>query len=425
MMRNRWNGYRENQKVAIKRSVIFIKWMVVSLVVGLVGGILGSAFHHSIEYVTHWRMEHGFLVYLLPLGGLLIAFFYGMFRKKGALDTNRILEAARGEQDVPLVLLPLIYFGTVVTHLLGGSAGREGAALQLGGSMGYHLGRLFRLSRKELSVFVMAGMSGVFSALFGTPITAAVFSIEVTEVGKIRYRGLVPCVLAALTAYGVSQKMGVAEPWPKVMAVDAFRMIDFGKVAVLAGLLALVSILFCLTIKQSKKWMEKLLPNGYLRAVVGGLLIVGLTVLLRTRDYNGAGTEVLLRALQGTSKPEAFFWKIAFTAITISAGFKGGEIVPTFFIGATFGAAVAPVLGIDPSLAAALGMVTLFGCVTNCPMASILLSAEMFGTQGLWFFALSVSLGYLLSGKCSLYGSQRIPEPKLLVQETEEPAEEN
>ena len=397
---------------AVKKSFSyiksFIKWIIIALAVGAVGGIIGSIFHKSIDYVTELRGENSWLVFLLPAGGLVIAGVYAIFRSKGKIDTNRVLEAVGKDEKVPLVMAPLIFISTVITHLLGGSAGREGAALQLGGSIGYNIGKLFRLSKNDMHLIVMAGMSGVFAALFGTPLTAAIFALEVVNVGVFHYAGLVPCIISAITAYKIALVFGISPVHFSGISFNTISPEMIGKVIILAVLCAVVSILFCLAIKKCEHYMEKFLPNKYLRGVIGGLIIVVLTMLLNTYDYNGAGMDVITRALAGQAKPEAFVLKIIFTAITIAAGFKGGEIVPAFFIGSTFGCVVSSLLGLDAAVGAAIGFTALFCGVVNCPLASIMLSLEVFGVDGLLLFAAACGVSYMMSGNFGLYKSQKI-----------------
>ena len=392
---------------------VFLKWIAISLIIGIVGGLVGSLFHISVDYVTDLREKNGFLILFLPLAGLLIVLLYQHFRAKGKIDTNRVIEAVRNNEKVPLVMMPLIFVGTLITHMFGGSAGREGAALQLGGSIGYNIGKLFRFHAKKVRLLVMAGMSSVFSALFGTPFTAAVFSMEVTNVGEINYAGLVPCVLSALISYMVSHQLGLEGVRFSGIVVDSLNVFLLGKIIVLAICCALVSILFCTAIHKSELSMKRFLPNKYMQTFVGGLLIVQLTILVGSQDYNGAGMHIIKSAMNGQVHYEAFLLKIVFTAITVASGFKGGEIVPTFFIGSTFGCAISPLLGIHPTLGAAVGMVTLFCCVVNCPIASIMLSLEVFGADGLLFFALACSVGYMMSGYFGLYHKQKILYSKL------------
>jgi len=407
------NSIKTNLKFSTDYVLAFLKWTVLSVFVGLIGGVLGSVFHICIDRVTELRMEHGFLLFLLPLGGLLIAAMYHLFSSKGRIDTNRVIESVRENEKVPLVMIPLIFISTVITHMLGGSAGREGAALQLGGSVGYNVGKLLRLNEKSMRIIIMSGMSSVFAALFGTPLTAAVFSIEVISVGVLHYAGLVPCVTASVVAYTVSRKFGLGGVRFDNVVMEQFAVSSFAKVAILALLCALVSILFCAAIKKCEHLMDRMLRNRYLRTFIGGLIIALLSLILNTRDYNGAGMDVITRAMNGETGGAAFLLKIIFTAITISAGFKGGEIVPAFFIGSTFGCVLAPLLGLNPSFAAAIGFVALFCGVVNCPVASIILSIEVFGAEGLLFFALACSISYMMSGCFGLYHSQKIVYSKL------------
>lgn len=403
----------ENLKNTFAYVKTFIKWVILAAFVGVLGGTIGSAFHIAIDYVTEIRTEHSLILYLLPIGGLVIVGLYSLAKKQGHIDTNRVLEAVRTEEKIPFVMAPLIFISTVITHLLGGSAGREGAALQLGGSIGYRMGKIFRLNREDMHLIVMAGMSAVFSALFGTPLTAAFFAIEVVSVGIVHYAALVPCITAALTAFGVAQLFGIS---PVRFGMILFPNLSVGivlKAALLALLCALVGILFCFAIKKCEHYMEKFFPNKYIRTVVGAVIIILLTVLLGTYAYNGAGMDVIEEALGGKANPEAFLLKIIFTAITISAGFKGGEIVPAFFIGSTFGCAVSSLIGLDAGFAAAIGFVTLFCSVVNCPVASLLLAIEVFGGNGIPLFAVACAVSYMMSGCSGLYRSQKIMYSKL------------
>ncbi len=404
---------KNNIKTAIEYIKTLLKWAVLASAVGLLGGVIGSVFHICIDYVTELRGEHSWLLYLLPLGGLIITGLYAFARKQGKIDTNRVLEAVRTEEKVPFVMAPLIFVSTVITHLLGGSAGREGAALQLGGSIGYRLGKIFRLNREDMHLIVMAGMSAVFSALFGTPLTAAFFAIEVVSVGVVHYAALVPCVASALSAFGMAQLFGISPVRFLDISFPGLTPELVLKAAFLAILCALVGTLFCTALKLCEHGMEKFLPNKYIRTTVGALILILLTLLLGTYAYNGAGMDIITRALSGDARPEAFLLKILFTAITISAGFKGGEIVPAFFIGSTFGCVVSGILGLPAGVGAAIGFVTLFCSVVNCPVASLLLAIEVFGGEGIVIFAVACAVSYMMSGCSGLYRSQKIMYSKL------------
>ncbi len=391
----------------------FGKWIFCAIFVGAIGGVVGSLFHMCVDFVTDVRAENSWLIYLLPAGGILIFLLYGVFKKLGALDTDRVLTSVSKDGDVPFIMAPLIFISASISHLLGASVGREGAALQLGAAIGYRFAKTLKMSKESIHTIVRAGMSAVFSALFGTPLAAAVFALEVVSVGSLPYGALVPCFLSSATAFLVSTSMGVAPVRFLDISVPAISAGVLLQVLVLAVLCAVLSILFCVAIEKGKAGAIKLLPNSYLRSFVGGAVILLLTILLKTYDYNGAGMEVISRALSGDARYEAFLLKIIFTAISIAAGFKGGEIVPAFFIGATFGCAFGSLLGLGAQFGAAIGFVSVFCGAVNCPLASILLGIEVFGAEGALPIALACAVSFMLSGRYSLYQAQSFLYSKL------------
>lgn len=404
---------KESLKMSLLNFKALVKWIVISLVIGVVGGVIGSIFHISIDIATELREKNGYIIFLLPLGGILIAFLYNLCKKQGHIDTNRVLESVRKDEKVPFVMAPLIFISTVITHLFGGSAGREGAALQLGGSIGYKIGKILKLNKNDMHIVVMSGMSGVFAALFGTPLTAMFFSLEVTKVGEMYYTGLVPCLVSSLCAYFVATLFKIPPVRFENIGIEVFSFEAVVKILIIAILCALVSILFCVLIKRSEHYTKKFITNNYLRALIGGAVIVLLTIISGTHDYNGAGMDVITKALNGEVKYEAFILKMLFTVITISAGFKGGEIVPTFFIGSTFGCLLGLILGLNPSFCAAIGFVSLFCGVVNCPVASLVLAFEVFGAESILLFAIAVCISYMMSGRYSLYASQEFVNAKI------------
>ena len=391
-------------------AVTLLKWMVLGGVIGLVGGIIGSLFHIGVDTATQMRLAHPWVLYLMPVGGLAIVGLYRLTKTEGK-GTNDIIASVHFGEQVPGLLVPVIFVSTVITHLCGGSAGREGAALQIGGGIGYQAGRLLRLGEKDLPLATLCGMSGVFAALFGTPLTATVFALEVISVGVLYYAGLVPCLTAALTGYLVSVLMGVP-PTRFTVTLPGLEVRTMLLVMVLALLCAVVSILFCRGLHGVEHLLKRTLKNPYLRVAVGAAVLIGLT-LLTNGDYNGAGMEVIGRAIAGQADPWAWVWKLLFTAITIGCGFKGGEVVPSFFVGAAFGCVAAGWLGLPAGFGAAMGLVSVFCGAVNCPLASIILSVELFGSGDLLYFAMACSISYLISGYCGLYSSQTILYSKL------------
>ena len=391
----------------------FAKWTFFSLIVGCVGGGVGALFAHLIAFVTDVRMNNEWLLYLLPLGGVAIALIYHLLKVEHQ-GTNQVFEAVRSEKRVPCRLAPAIAISAGITHLLGGSAGKEGAALQLGGSVATLIGRIFRCDDKDRHILTVSGMAAVFAAVFGTPMGAAVFAVEVVSVGYVSLSALYPSFASALVAYLFAVRLGVHPERFNVDIIPEISAVYLGKVLVLAVVVAVVSIVFCLAMKHSHEAFEKYIRNPYIRAVVGGVVVIALTLLVGTRDYNGGGMHIIEGIFHGEEVSKwAFLLKIIFTAVTIGSGFKGGEIVPTLFIGATLGFTMADVLGMPVAFCAAIGMVALFASVTNCPIATVFLAVELFGGEGLLYYALAIFVAFVLSGYFSLYTGQKIVFSKI------------
>ncbi|MCI9563343.1 MAG: chloride channel protein [Oscillospiraceae bacterium] len=393
---------------------VFARRTALSVLIGLLCGGLGGVFHYVVDLSSGMFHAHGWLLYLLPLAGMAIVWLYhraGIFQDKGA---NLVLASLRTGETVPARVAPLIFAGTVLTQLCGGSAGREGAALQIGAGTATCFNRVFHLEGKSANRMTMCGMSALFAAVFGTPITAALFSMEVSAVGVLHYAALYPCLVSSITAWEVSRYMGTAGVAMPAIPLPSPDVGTLFRVLALTLACAVVSILFLEVMHLAGRLYRRFFDGKpYRRAAVGGMLVAAATVLLGTRDYNGAGMEVAVAAVGGQAASWAFLLKILLTALTIGAGYKGGEIVPAFFIGATFGCVAGPWLGLDPGLAAAIGLIALFCSVVNCPVASMLLSVELFGGTRLWMFAVVCGVSYLMSGYSTLYSEQKIIYAKL------------
>ena len=386
----------------------FLKWVLLGLLMGIIGGLLGAGFHHALHFVTHLRGEHTWLVCLLPLGGLLSVGIYRLFGLRNNRGTNEIIDAILDGKPVSPMVAPVIFLASSITHLFGGSAGREGAALQLGGSVASLLGKLVRLADKDRTVLTMSGMSAVFAGLFGTPLTATIFCMEFESVGTLFTPALLPCYLAAFVASRVSLALGVHAEVFILENAAVLNAANLGGFAALAVLVSLLGIAMCKVFHSAEHLAAHKLPNPFVRIAVGGAIITALTLLVGDHRFNGAGMDMALTAVGGETDWYNFLLKMLFTAVTLAAGFKGGEIVPTFCIGATFGCLVGGLLGLDAGLAGAVGLVGLFCCATNSPLASIVLSVEMFGGANLYVFALTCVICFVLSGHSGLYASQII-----------------
>ncbi|MCC8150753.1 MAG: chloride channel protein [Lachnospiraceae bacterium] len=386
-----------------------LKWIIFSILSGILVGLVGVAFYFCMDAVTSCRAAHPRLIFLLPAGGLAIVGLYRLLHDEKDTGTNLVLSAIHSNDKIPLRMAPLIFISTLITHLFGGSAGREGAALQLGGSIGNALGKLFRFDDKDQHIMIMCGMSAAFSALFGTPLAAAVFSMEVVSVGIMHYSALVPCVIASLVAHGIALSCHAMPESFDLGVLPDFSIRTAVLIGVLAVLCAFVSILFCVILHSAEHLYKRFFKNAYLRASVGGGIVVILTLLVGSQDYNGTGMSMIESCIAtGEVYPLAFLLKMIFTAATLGAGYKGGEIVPTFFIGATFGCLFGNLIGLSPALCAAVGMGAVFCGVTNSPITALLICFELFGFEGMPYYLIAIALSYMMSGYYGLYSSQRI-----------------
>jgi len=390
-------------------SKVLVKWLLMASLVGVIVGVIASAFGHTLIAVNNFRAAHPMIILGLPFAGLLIVFLYRYFKDQDDRGTNMVIASIHSSTGIPFRMAPLIFITTVITHLFGGSAGREGAAIQLGGSIANRMGKKLKLNQNDQHIIVMCGMSAGFSALFGTPLAATIFSLEVISVGIMHYSALVPCVTASMIAHFVADFLRMPPEVFPVTAVPEFAAVLFFKTVLMGALFGVCSIVFCMIMHQVEHLLAHHLKNAYVKIFVSGCAILVLCGLLGSDIYLGSGMGIIEHIFhEGETAPFAFLLKMIFTALTIGAGFKGGEIVPSLTIGAALGCVMAPLFGLDVSLAAAMGMIGVFCGVTNCPITSLLISFELFGFAGMPYYLTTVAVSYMLSGYYGLYHAQRI-----------------
>ncbi len=404
-----------NSRVGIG-LLYFIKWTVISCIIGVAGGMVGSVFGHGVRLATKAFQSYGWLLLLLPVSGCMIVWLYRRFHEEGNRGTNMVLSSISSNEKITPATAPLIFISTILTHLTGGSAGREGAALQLGGSIGSLVGQVVRLDEKDKKIAVICGMSACFGALFGTPLAAAVFCIEVANVGVLYYAALIPSLFASFIGAGIAGLAGLTGEHFEILEIPEFGIGPAVRIVILGILCALVSVGFCMLLHRGEHLYKKYIGNPYLRVLVASGLLILFTLAVGTRVYNGSSMGLIEEAMEGKVRYEAFLLKAVFTAVTLGAGYKGGEIVPTLCVGATFGCAVGSLLGFSPSLCAACGMAALFVGVTNCPLASMLIAFEMFGFEAMPYLVIAVAVSFGLSGYYGLYGSQKFAYSKVRME---------
>lgn len=393
-------------------TLLLAKWLILAAVVGVLCGGIGAAFYHAITEVTALRGQHPWLLFTLPLVGLVIVAIYKLTGTEGQ-GTDNVIDAVQDGKPLQVLLLPAIFIATVLTHMAGGSAGREGAALQMGGDIGWHAGRLLHLSDHDCRVATICGMAAFFTALFGTPLAATMFAMMVINVGLVFYAAFIPAYAASLVSYGLCTVLQVT-PVRFSVTAPATAPLPLVQTAGFGLACAFVTMLFCAVLRVMGRRMQRWFPNPWVRVLAGGAAVVIATLLYGSMRYNGAGTDVIQQAIeQGQALPQDFLLKILFTAVTLAAGYKGGEVVPSFFIGATFGCVAAPLFGLPAGFGAALGMVAVFCGATNCLFSSLALAVEVFGAQGLLYFGVVCGICHALTGYTGLYSHQGFVTAKM------------
>ncbi len=357
-----------------KKCVVLI---LLSIILGVICGGCGAVFCKTITLVTNIRIVNSWLLYMLPIGGLALIIVYKICNV-GNIGTTNVFDCIKTQQNLPFGLPFAIFCGTCLSHLFGASVGREGAALQIGGGIANIFSRLLKLNDDICHILIMCGMAGLFSAVFGTPLAASIFVLEVIMT-RICFFAAVPVLFSSISAFVIAKLLHIHPERFNIGVLPTFSFSAIWKTTAITVASVLVAFVFCKGLHFGKVLAKKLLKNKFLRIAIGGIVIIALTLLVNSHDYNGSGIDIIERTFSGSVIFGAFALKMLFTIICISCGYKGGEIIPTFFIGATLGGALAMILNIPISIGAAVGMAVLFVCVTKCPLATIFICCEMFG----------------------------------------------
>lgn len=406
-------------------------WTIRLVPLSFVVGSLVALFLWLLDWATHTRWQHLWLIFLLPLAGIFIWLLYHYFGKNAEAGNNLIMdEIHEPGGGVPARMTPLVLAGTIITHLFGGSAGREGTAVQMGGSIADLFAKWYRISREDRSILLMCGMAAGFGAVFGTPVAGALFAMEVLFIGRIRYHALIPCLISSVlahivcTGYGIShthytistQLSQTVTTWIPGFSFDLFLLLKVIGAGIAFGLAGMAFARCTHLLKQA--WV-KLIPVKWLIPVAGAAFIIGGCYALGNFDYLGLGVvnpeehnSIVSAFSVGGVDTWSWLWKLLFTAVTLSAGFKGGEVTPLFFIGAALGNTIAVLTGAPADLFAGLGFIAVFAAATNTPVACMVMGVELFGGENVLYFAVACFTAYYFSGHSGIYGAQRIAVPK-------------
>lgn len=402
---------------------VLVLWIFFGSIIGLV---VGSTTFFLLEINDFLgddiRLKRDWLIFLLPFGGIIIGYIYMKYGKVLLNNTlndtaelnNLVIDSVHGQKEIPRRMGPIVYFGTFITVLFGGSTGREGAAVQMGGSVAATINKLFKVNIFDKKILIMSGISAGFGAAFGAPITGAVFGMEMAALGKLKFEAIVPCLTASFVGhYVTTAAWGHKHEEFIIQTVPEITIITFIIVILLSVLFSQVSVLYCQLRHGIEKISEKLFKKNHMkRAFFGGISIVILTLIAGSQDYNGRGFHMLEQSFIEDVPPFAFLAKLIFTAITLGTGFVGGEAIPLFFIGATLGNSLHTFIDLPMSFLAALGLIAVFSGGTNTPIAAFLLAMEMFDGKGLEYFFVACLVSYIFSGHHGLWPSQKIYEPK-------------
>ena len=397
-----------------------IRWTALVIPVSLSVGSLIALFLWLLDKSIHFRWNHPWLLFLLPIAGIGIYFLYKYLGKNSDAGNNLIMDEIHTPGGgVPARMAPLVLFSTVVTHLFGGSAGREGTAVQIGGSLAQWFSGRMRLSTAETRLLLMTGVAAGFGAVFGTPVTGTIFALEVLAIGRIQYDALLPCLIASVLADLTCSAWGIHHTPYHIQPVE-FSFLLLGEV-ILAGLaFGLASNLFSTLSHAIKTYTKKWIRPAWLIPVAGGLLIIGGCFLIGSQDYLSLGVtgqypnsvSIVSSFHAGGAGGLSWWWKLLFTAVTLGTGFKGGEVTPLFFIGAALGNTLATLSGAPIDLLAGLGFIAVFAGATNTPIACTLMGVELFGPSPAIYYAVACFTAYYFSGRSGIYSAQRTAVPK-------------
>ena len=401
--------YNSKKHKGVSLTLFFIKWIFLGSIVGIATGTTCTIFLKSLEIATYERTKYPWLLFLLPLGGVFISFLYIRFGKNSSKGNNLIIDCVHsGEDSIPLRMAPLVSFCTFITHLLGGSAGREGVGVQIGGSLSEWIGKLFKVDETDRKLLLLCGISSGFGSIFGTPLTGTIFGLEVIAIGGMKYDALIPCFTASFVGSLITSMLGIHHSHQIIHNVPQLSFLVVLKVIIASILFGLTSVLFAELTHKLKKVFSKYMKNPMVKSFVGGIVIISLVYIVNSRDYLGLSLPLITNSFEKAASPFVFLLKTIFTSLTLSLGFQGGEVTPLFVIGSTLGSALSPFLNLPVAFLAAMGYIAVFCGATNTPIACFILSIELFGSEAAPYMLMACIVSYLFSGHSTIYTSQRV-----------------
>jgi H+/Cl- antiporter ClcA len=398
----------------LKNTILLLaKWILLCVLIGIFSGSASAFFLVALEWVTQFREHHNWMIWLLPIGGLCIGLLYHYYGKEVVKGNNLLLEEyEKPQKTIPLKMAPLVLIGTLITHLFGGSAGREGTAVQMGGAIADQFKSLLKLNNSDRKTLIILGISAGFASIFGTPLAGALFALEVLYFSKISFKSIVLSFLVAYVAHFTVEFWHVKHTHYHIPVVPSITLINLGWIIIVAILFGLASMLFSKTTHFWGSLFSKTIPYPPLRPFVGGLILAVAIFTIGTTKYIGLGVPTIVDSFSNTNEWYDFLLKILFTGFTLGAGFKGGEVTPLFFVGATLGSALSLVVPLPIAFLAGMGFVAVFSGATHTPIACTVMGMELFGLESGVFIAIACLVAYFCSGSNGIYNAQIVKGAK-------------
>lgn len=396
--------------------LITLKWLLICCLIGIFSGSASALFLVSLEFVTRVRIQNTWIIWLLPFGGLFIGYLYFISDSKIAKGNNLLLEEYnKPEKKIPFLMAPLVLLSTLITHLFGGSAGREGTAVQMGGAIADVCYSIFRLNHSERRTLIILGISAGFASVFGTPLAGALFALEIIFFSRINFRSIVLSFLVAYIAYFTVEFWEIEHTHYSIPEIPEMNFTALFWVLIVSILFGLAALLFSRSTHLWGKLFSKTIKHPPLRPFISGIILAITIYFIGTTKYIGLGVPMIVDAFSIQNAPYDFLLKILFTGFTLGAGFKGGEVTPLFFVGATLGSALSIVVPLPIALLAGMGFVAVFSGATHTPIACTVMGMELFGMESGVYIGIACIIAYFFSGSIGIYKSQIVKGPKSIL----------
>lgn len=389
------------------------KLTISTIIVSSIMGIISAIFLKALEIVATIRGSFPYLILTIPLIGVLTTYIYSKYGKESNRGNNLIIESVHKEISVPFRMIFLTFIFTILTHLSGGSAGREGTAVQIGGALTNKVANIFKMEHREKRILIMVGISAAFGSIFGTPLAGTFFGMEVCFIGKLSYEAMIYCFIGSYTANFITEALGIMHPGHVIQSIPSISIYTFLIVVLSSIIFGLFGRIFAKGINLVKAFYGKYIKNNIYKALISSMVVLLVIIIFRLYNFEGLSIWLVDNGFSGDVSLLDPIKKLVLTVLTLGAGLQGGEVTPLFTIGASLGGAIGNITHVEPSLLAAIGMICVFGSATNTPITTIILGINLFGVQAIPYYVIGALISYYVIGNNSIYEAQIINTPKL------------